>query len=472
MSVRVLVFMGTRIVFFRRSGIRAAAALALSAALLACDDIQRIGEKARPATPHERYANSLQEAGLDRSALGRAWIAAARHAVAVPISITLPYSEVMYFPAGEPRASAFRAVVRRGQRLVVSVESAPGSGARVFVDVFTMGADATLRSVESALADSGRIALSRETDIDSTFVVRVQPELLESARVTLTVRVEPTLAFPLPNASNRSVQSFWGASRDGGRRQHQGVDIFAPRGTPVLAVAPGVVSHVGTSRLGGNVVWLRDSKRGQNIYYAHLDRQLVQNGQMVDPGDTLGTVGTTGNARGGAPHLHFGIYRRGFGAIDPYHFIRREDDQVRPLRADTSLFGQRARVSVASTDVRVAPGAKATSTATLQRNAPLYLEGASGEWIRVRVEDGITGYILGRAAEPASEPIRTMTLRAGDVIRERPDTIAMVIDSASVGTELRVLGGLGGFLLVQNDSGGTGWIAARQLVPAILKRTR
>jgi murein DD-endopeptidase MepM/ murein hydrolase activator NlpD len=429
--------------------------------LSSCEEIQNISERARPATAHEQYANSLRQAGLDQSGLARLWLAAARHVVAVPVTIALPFSEAAYFPASEPRAVAYRIVQRRGQRLVVDVQTARGSDARVFVDLFAQRADGMLHSVASADLDTGSISLRHEGDADSAYVVRVQPELLQSARVTINVRVEPLLAFPLPNANNRSIQSFWGAARDGGRRQHQGVDIFAPRGTPVLAVASGYISHVGHSRLGGNVVWLRDSRFGQNIYYAHLDTQLVRDGQRVRPGDTLGTVGTTGNAKGGVPHLHFGIYRRGYGAIDPVNFIRIEDRTPPPVRADTSLFGILARNALGSTDVRSAPSVKAPAVARLERGSPFSIDGASGDWFRVRTETGVTGYIAGRAAERADEAIRIARVRPGDVLREDPDTSAIVTDSVTTNMTLPVLGALDGFLLVRTAKGGSAWLQSR-----------
>jgi murein DD-endopeptidase MepM/ murein hydrolase activator NlpD len=123
-------------------------------------------------------------------------------------------------------------------------------------------------------------------------------------------------------AGAASIQSGYGAARDAGRRRHEGVDIFAPRGTPVVAASDGFVVKVGENALGGRVVWLWDMSRGVTIYYAHLQEQLVTTGAFVRAGDTLGTVGNTGNARTTAPHLHFGIYARGEGALDPDAFIR------------------------------------------------------------------------------------------------------------------------------------------------------
>ena len=66
--------------------------------LAACDEIQQLGERARPATPHEQYESALKEAGLGSSELARSWMSAARHTIAVPVAVTLPFSETTYFP--------------------------------------------------------------------------------------------------------------------------------------------------------------------------------------------------------------------------------------------------------------------------------------------------------------------------------------------------------------------------------------
>jgi murein DD-endopeptidase MepM/ murein hydrolase activator NlpD len=127
------------------------------------------------------------------------------------------------------------------------------------------------------------------------------------------------MQFPVQGVTPRAVQSGYGDPRDRGVRTHEGIDIFAPLGTPVLAATDGVVARSTTNRLGGNVVWLWSS-RGLNTYYAHLDRHAVVPGDRLEAGAVVGYVGTTGNARGGAPHLHFGIYTPN-GTVDPLPFV-------------------------------------------------------------------------------------------------------------------------------------------------------
>ena len=133
---------------------------------------------------------------------------------------------------------------------------------------------------------------------------------------------EPPISLPMPvqGVSVRNVRDTFGAPRPGDRK-HQGIDIFAPRGTPVVSTTRGIVSRVGENRLGGTVVWVL-GPGGDRHYYAHLDSVAdIRIGQRIDAGQVLGTVGTTGNARGTPPHLHYGIYRRVSGAINPFPLL-------------------------------------------------------------------------------------------------------------------------------------------------------
>lgn len=102
----------------------------------------------------------------------------------------------------------------------------------------------------------------------------------------------------------------------------QGVDIFAKRGTPVASATRGVVVAVREGGLGGRQVWVLGPGRERH-YYAHLDdwAEGLATGRVVRPGDVLGYVGTTGNAQGTPPHLHYGIYGAQ-GAYDPLPLFR------------------------------------------------------------------------------------------------------------------------------------------------------
>jgi murein DD-endopeptidase MepM/ murein hydrolase activator NlpD len=119
----------------------------------------------------------------------------------------------------------------------------------------------------------------------------------------------------------RAIQSVFGAQRDAGQRLHEGIDIFAPRGTPVVAATDGWVGNALTNGLGGNVIWVWNPLAGTRTYYAHLGRHEAHPGQRVMAGEVVGYVGNTGNARGGPTHLHFGIYVVGEGSVDPLPFV-------------------------------------------------------------------------------------------------------------------------------------------------------
>ncbi len=133
---------------------------------------------------------------------------------------------------------------------------------------------------------------------------------------------EATPGFICPMAPPISFINDWGFPRSGGRT-HKGTDVFAAMGHPQVAVADGVV-ELRSGGLGGVAVWIR-SDYGVKYYYAHLSAyaQGLSNGQRVAKGDVVGYNGNTGNARGGAPHLHFGIEPVGGGWVNPYPTLAR-----------------------------------------------------------------------------------------------------------------------------------------------------
>ncbi|HVR44829.1 MAG TPA: M23 family metallopeptidase [Thermoanaerobaculia bacterium] len=141
-----------------------------------------------------------------------------------------------------------------------------------------------------------------------------------------------SLILPVANLHPRTLSDSWGAPRDGGRRRHRGIDIFAPRGTPIVAVADGVVTYIGNQPKGGRCLWLA-TETGLSFYYAHLDRWApgLYEGMSVRQGVTLGFVGNTGNALTTPPHLHFSVVD-GDDSVNPYPILRRASRaSARPL---------------------------------------------------------------------------------------------------------------------------------------------
>jgi len=146
---------------------------------------------------------------------------------------------------------------------------------------------------------------------------------IERALYTMRLAAMPkpqALPVPVEGVRQRALRDTWGGARSEGRK-HEGIDIFAKRGTPVVSSTEGIVSQVGTNRLGGLVVWVL-GPGGQRHYYAHLDGYSdVESGMRIEAGRVLGFVGDTGNAKGTPPHLHYGIYDTG-GAINPYPLLK------------------------------------------------------------------------------------------------------------------------------------------------------
>ena len=138
-----------------------------------------------------------------------------------------------------------------------------------------------------------------------------------------------TLSMPVRDVQAARIADTFGAPR-GADRQHEGVDIFAPRGTDVLSATPGIVTAIRDTGLGGRQVWVLGPAR-QRHYYAHLDDWApgLAAGDLVMPGSLLGSVGDTGNARGTPPHLHYGVYGAD-GAYDPLPLLRAAAARLEP----------------------------------------------------------------------------------------------------------------------------------------------
>lgn len=130
--------------------------------------------------------------------------------------------------------------------------------------------------------------------------------------------VENSLPSPL---LGQHLTDTWGAARSQGRT-HEGIDIFAPRGTPIQATTQGIVSKVGENTLGGRVVVIV-GPGGAGHYYAHLeDYADIAPNDWVNAGDTIGYVGDSGNAKGTPTHVHYAIYING-SAVNPYPLLKK-----------------------------------------------------------------------------------------------------------------------------------------------------
>lgn len=145
-------------------------------------------------------------------------------------------------------------------------------------------------------------------------------EFAERAQALFQPLNSSQLRMPVIGVQVGNLSDSWHDPRSGGR-VHKGIDIFAPKGTEVIAVADGIVSYIGDQKLGGHCIWLT-TENGSSFYYAHLDRWApgIYEGMEVQAGDLLGFVGNTGNAKDTPSHLHFGV-NQSDEMVNPYPLL-------------------------------------------------------------------------------------------------------------------------------------------------------
>lgn len=272
-------------------------------------------------TPHETYADKI-----DNSPAGKEWVNVSKNILLSPQAIKLPYSQLGHFPADKPRALALSFTAKRGEHINFDLQKSKNTPYAIYADVFKQDGTVQTHLITAGPDDAVFGFDAAETGV---YLLRLQPQLASDAEYHLSVTVGPSLGFPVAGTKAR-VGSVWGDSREGGKRSHEGIDIFAPKLTPAIAAADGYITRVADGGLGGKTVSLRTGDL--SLYYAHLDKQLVYEGQRVKKGDTLGLVGNTGNAQHTRPHLHFGIYTYG-GAIDPLPFVEKNEKAAPALIA-------------------------------------------------------------------------------------------------------------------------------------------
>lgn len=278
---------------------------------VACNSpISKIFKKKQ--TPHEAYADRIKH-----DSVGNEWIRVSTSALQLAVPIILPYQHQGNFPDDKLRALTLEFNLLRGERLTVEITNRDTSPRVIFADLFKKDSSTFSHLIA---ADTSNNILIFDVEENGTFLLRLQPAIATVENYQLQISKGPSLTFPV--TGSRNIGSRWGDARDGGSRNHEGIDISAPRGTPVVAAADGVISRVQEGGLGGKTVSIRTKERNLSIYYAHLDSQLVTQGQLVRAGDTIGLVGNTGNAITTGPHLHFGIYTMG-GAVDPFPFVNK-----------------------------------------------------------------------------------------------------------------------------------------------------
>ena len=401
---------------------------------------------------HEQYGEKLESAGLKNTALGAAWFKAAEAGLSSPVNINIPYKELGYFPADQPKAVSVRFSAKRGERLTISLDKKPLSSFTIYVELWRDAAASTSRKLLETL-DTLKSSFTYDVENDETYILRLQPELLSSGEYTFSIQNGPSLAFPV-QTNKPTISSFWGADRDAGARRHEGVDIFAARGTPLLAAASGRITRVEETNIGGKVVWLTPENKNYTLYYAHLDEQLVTTGQQVKAGDVVGKVGNTGNAKTTGPHLHFGIYTSS-GAVDPLLFIQPVKNKVPDITANIENINKHIRSGV-SAKILASPDNKSTTIKTIEKNTPLKVEAAVASWYKIQMSDRTIGFIPSSATQQLNR-LQKNSLANTLAMFDAPHANAarkMIIEK---GSSVNVLGSYENFSYVEFN-GTMGWM--------------
>lgn len=346
--------------------------------LQSCDDIRRVTDNIFDANERARYERNYR--GADSLLL--AWTNAYEIAKQSQLQIPEPFSATVEIGADHQPALAYKISLKRGDQLHVQAQN-PLVTNKIFIDF--LPANTPGANPKSDLLENQKYQKFIERDGDYTVIL--QPEIDFTGNIQLQIFTQPSLSFPVVGKGNRDIHSFWGVDRDGGARRHEGVDVFAPRGTPIVAVSDGVVSRTRDQGRGGKQVWQRDGNLGVSIYYAHMDSIIATPGQRVRIGDTLGTVGNTGNAIHTPPHLHFGIYGMG-GATDPYPFIRQ-----RATPEFSSVEFQAIQSIKAGSNMREGPGTQYEILQFFENKIPVDVIAAHQDWRHVITASGQHGFI-------------------------------------------------------------------------------
>ncbi|WP_342645221.1 M23 family metallopeptidase [Mucilaginibacter sp. CSA2-8R] len=410
-------------------------------------------------SPHDAYAQRLKDAGLDRSAMGNAWLQKSETSVTNALNIDVPYKETGYFSAEKIPAAALRFNAQRGQKLHISLSKKPTQNFAIYMDLLEERNSSDRKLVASA--DTIGLLLDYEIKTTGKYILRLHPELLSSGEYTVSITSGPSLSFPVSAMGKPSIGSFWGDGRDNGGRKHEGIDIFAPKLTPAVAAAEGTVTNVTENKLGGLVVFMHPNNRDYSLYYAHLDKQLVQNGQNVRIGDTIGLVGNTGNARTTPSHLHFGIYTNG-GAINPLPFVDRAVKNPKPISAKLNLLDATARTINTNTRLYVQPDEKAMVRTTLPISTVIQIEAATDDWYKVSLPDGTQGYIYSKNVIPANT-LRKANVKTTQPLLDLPDTLnGARITTLASGQAINIKGSFKNYFLITDKNDNTGWMEAER----------
>ncbi|MDO8302267.1 MAG: M23 family metallopeptidase [Sedimentisphaerales bacterium] len=401
-------------------------------------------------SPHDSYYSALLRENLKATA--ERWKREAEESLAAPLPITLPYSERRLLEADYLQPITFAVDRKMDELIQITILPSINTRAEVFVDVFYVK-DAATEPMRIGSMATKEQQLTIAAEHTGKYLVRLQPSHSAQGLMDITITSPLRYGFPVDTVRENAVQSLFGVGRDGGARRHEGIDIFAPRGTPVIAAETGLVTRVGDTPRGGKNVWVRGDQR--SFYYAHLDSIAVSAGDSVRRGETLGTVGNTGNAITTSPHLHFGIYKFAQGAVDPLPMVGRKKSVTPYAPPRVEPASRWLSINTEKANLRSGPSLKTTTVTSLMRAELLQVDSVAGDWLRVTTGNGTKGFIARRLTETPSDWMLTLT--ENYVAFSLPDDTAPVVGNFSAGDKLPTLGRFGSFAWVKMPGGVYAW---------------
>jgi hypothetical protein len=182
---------------------------------------------------------------------------------------------------------------------------------------------------------------------------------------------------------------------------------------------------------------------------------MVDDGQLVSTGDTIGTVGNTGNARTTPPHLHFGIYQS--GPIDPYHYIAEINNNSDKIRTNQDWIGKTMRSS-SKAKLKIQGNQRTSETIDLPKNSIMQGLGANSNYYRVQLPDKTIGFVHYSNVEIAAKPVMQTSSDQFQKLYVSPTDTTIHSDHVKEGELVNIIGDFTGFQMVEKKNGNTGWI--------------
>ncbi|MCM5662606.1 M23 family metallopeptidase [Galbibacter mesophilus] len=360
-----------------------------------CKQIQKATDFVLQPSAKEIYKREFK----DSLSVYEKWGTIGREALHDSLFINTPFVAHGSFHKDKTQPLAFTLKLSFGTSIYIDTKL-DNPKYRVFTEIYKVTNDSLSPFKQVATSENQQKELTYKVEETGTYKLLIQPEIATQSNFKITIQNIPLYTtFPVAGKSDTAIQSFWGARRDGGKRTHEGIDIFAKRGTPVVAVNDGFVRYTGEKGLGGKQVWLRDGQNNVSLYYAHLDSINASSGAKVSQGDTLGFVGNTGNARNTAPHLHFGIYKGFGGAVDPFPFVKNET--LPPLIKTENSYSSHLLVNGSVANIRNSPTTKASKViTTAKRKDTLNLVSITEDWFQIKTANNQSGFIHKSLVKP------------------------------------------------------------------------